>query len=143
MLTPSAPATIPMLHRFLGIGVTLLLAIFSWLGTMGIAPLLRDDPETARTIGYAGLATVGVVIASALLVLKPRVPRRTPGQSADQFWATPANAQPAQLVWFALDGAAVTAAITYLLTADVVAWVIAALAAAIFWMNGPQSFANR
>ena len=120
----------------------MLLLMFTFLAWQGIAPLLREDPESARLIAYAGAAVVAGIVAVALFVLKPRVPERTPGQSVEQFWATPKNVQKAQLLWFILEGAAALGSISFALTAQPLVWVVTALAVVTFWLNGPAALAR-
>ena len=117
----------------------MLLLMFTFLAWQGIAPLLREDPESARLIAYAGAAVVAGIVAVALFILKPQVPERTPGQSVEQFWATPKNVQKAQLLWFILEGAAALGSISFALTAQPLVWVVTALAVVTFWLNGPAA----
>jgi hypothetical protein len=139
---PQQMANVPMLHRFLAIGATLLFLMFLGLKAAGIAPLLREDPELTRTIGYVLTGVVAILLAVALLVLKPRALERSPGQSVQQFWATTATAQKVLLVWFVLEGAATLASVGFALTAEPAVGVVAAIAIATFWMNGPGTFAK-
>ena len=139
----SVPVTnFPVLHRFQAIGITLLLVMFTFLIWMGVGPLLRDDLATARIIAYAAIGVAATIIAVVILVLKPRVPARAPGQSVEQYWRTPASTQTVLLMWFLLEAGAVLAAVAFLLSGEVIAAVASAIAIAVFWMNGPQAFAK-
>lgn len=132
-------ATVPLLHRFLGIGLVMVAAVFVTLGYLGIAPLL---PRTgvSPVIAYA-LSGIGVVLgAIALLLLKPRAPDRKPGQSVEQYWSTPETGARVLPVWFLLEVAGMTSAIGYLLTGEPVSLIVAALAIAAFWLCGPRVF---
>jgi hypothetical protein len=135
-------ANVPMLHRFLAIGATLLFLMFLGLKVAGIAPLLREDPELTRTIGYVLTGVVAMMVAVALLVLKPRAPERSPGQSVDQYWATTTIAQKVLMVWLVLEGAAALASVGFALTAEPAVGGVAAIAIATFWMNSPDAFAK-
>ncbi len=126
----------------MAIGATLMFLMFLGMKGVGVVPLLREDPEFTRTLGYVLAGVVVSILAVALLILKPRVPQRTPGQSVEQFWATRASADKARLVWFIHDGAAVLANVSYVLTGEIVAAVVAAITIALFWMNGPNAFAK-
>jgi hypothetical protein len=142
-MVPSAQGTnVPQLHKFLGLGVTSILLMFTFLTWLGIAPLLRDDGGAARTIAYATAGVAAVIAGVVLLVLKPKVPERAPGQSVAQYWAAPASAQKVLLVWFLLEGGAVLAAIGFVLSGETIAAVVAAITVVVFWMNGPHVFAK-
>jgi hypothetical protein len=135
----TSAATAPLLHRFLGIGLVMLAAVFAMLGYLGIAPLLPRN-GVSPVIAYA-LSGIGVVLgAIALLFLKPRAPERKPGQSVEQYWSTRETGARVLPVWFLLEGAATTAAIGYLLTGEPVSLIVAALAIAAFWLCGPRVF---
>ena len=137
MATPAA--TVPLLHRFLGIGLVMVATVFVALGFVGIAPLLpREGASPVIAYAMSGVAVVlGVV---ALLFLKPRVPDRKPGQSVEQYWSAPEAGARVLPVWFLLEGAGMTSAIGYLLTGEPVALIVAVLAITAFWLCGPNTF---
>ena len=132
-------ATVPVLHRFLGIGLVMMATVFVALGYVGIAPLLpRGGASPVIAYAMSGVAVVlGVV---ALLFLKPRVPDRKPGQSVEQYWSAPEAGARVLPVWFLLEGAGMTSAIGYLLTGEPVALIVAVLAITAFWLCGPNTF---
>jgi hypothetical protein len=130
---------VPLLHRFLGIGLVMVATVFVILGYVGIAPLLSRDGVSA-VIAYA-MSGVGVVLgAVALLFLKPRAPDRKPGQSVEQYWSAPETRERVLPVWFLLEGAGTTAAMGYVLTGEPVSLIVAALVIAAFWLCGPNVF---
>ena len=136
------PATVPMLHRFLGIGITLLAVVFIVMTALGFAPLLATDDETTPMFGY-GLSGIAIVLAVvALLVYKPRVPERRPGQTVEQFWTDADAVQTIMPVWFLLEGAATLSAIGFLMSGEPVALLTTGLAIIAFWMTGPNAFAK-
>jgi hypothetical protein len=135
MATQASPA---LLHRFLGIGLLTLGAVFFGLRSGGVE-LLPPGPFSS-TLAYILAGFSLVVAAVALLVLRRRVPARRPGQSEDQYWTRPEVVSAAMLVWFLLEGAGIVAAVGYLLTAAPIAAVVAGLVTAAFWFNGPTSF---
>jgi hypothetical protein len=101
MATP--PATLPVLHRLLGIGLMTIAVVFLILRYLDIPPTLQHDSVT-QVIGYT-LSGLGVVIAAvALFVFKPRVPDRSPGESVEQYWSRPEIGPKAMMVWIILDG---------------------------------------
>src|SRR5688572_14793368 len=110
------PATVPLLHRFLGIGLIAIAAVAVVLRYFGIASLPHDD--SATVVAYT-LSALGILlVALAFLVFKPRVPLRAPGQSFEQYWATPEVGAKALPVWFLLEGAGTLASVGYLLTGE-------------------------
>ena len=139
MATPQH-ANAPLLHRFLGIGMTLLAAVFVGLLAFGIGPLLKETEGDSSLLGYmiAGLAVI--IIAVARLVLKPRVPERRLGQSALEYWSSTETAGRIVLVWFLLEGGSILAAIAFLLTGLPAAGIVMAAGIALFWLTGPNAF---
>ena len=119
----------------------MLAAAFVVLRYLALAPMLPRDNVT-QVIAYT-LSGVGLVLAVvALIVLKPRVPDRTPGHSVEQFWSTPAVVTKVLPVWFLLEGAGTMAAVGYYLTGEPVCAVATGLAIVAFWLCGPNAFAK-
>ncbi len=131
-----------MLHRFLGIGVSSMAAIFVGLSFAGIVPLLEGAEDLTAVLAYAFISVAVLLVLVALAFLKPRVPQRTAGQSVQQYWATVAIASRALLVWFVLEAGALLAAIAFLLTGHPATAVAMAGAIAAFWLTGPDTFAR-
>src|SRR5688572_28089632 len=123
---PTAPATAPLLHRCLGIGLVMMAAVMSFLRYRGLAPAL--PPDSIRLIAYALSGFSVVLVAVALVVIKPRVPDRRPQQSVEDYWSTPEVDGKAFLVWFLMEGAGMMAAVGYLLTGQPVSVVAMGLA---------------
>ena len=98
--------------------------------------------EVTKLIAYTLSGLSAVSMAIALLVFKPRVPARRPGQALEAYWSTPEIAQKAFLVWFMMDGAAILASVGYLMTGELVSVATMAGAIALFWLTGPQTFAK-
>jgi len=137
----AAQANVPMLHRFLGFGLFAIAAGAIAVKSLG-AVSTPPQGEFTQMLAYAfsGIATVMVVVA--FLVIKPRVPERQPGQSVDTYWSTPAIVAKVMLVWFVLEGGAMTAVLGYFLTGEVVAAGAACFGIAAFWLCGPNAFAK-
>jgi hypothetical protein len=137
----ATPATVPMLHRFLGIGLMTLAAALLLLKYFGIAPGLRADSVT-KLIAYS-LSAVAVVLAVvALVVFKRRVPERSAAQSVEDYWSAPEVGSKVLPVWFLLEGAGTLAAVGYFLTGEPVAAVAAGVLIGAFWWHGPNVFAK-
>ena len=131
----------PLLHRFLGIGL-LLVAVALIIARQATAD--PEDPSNAinRTIGYALAGMTVIQVCLALLVFKPRVPDRKPGQTVQQYWADPVVASRALLVWLILEGAGIVSAIGYFLSGEPVVMFTLAAAILAFWFTGPNVFAK-
>lgn len=135
---PTSQANPALLHWFLGIGLVLVVAALVTARQMGIGT--GDADASMRTVGYALAAVSFVQAAVALLLLKPRVRARGPGQSPAQYWADRNVAAAAFRVWFLIEGAGIIAAVGYFLSGVPTAAALAGLSAAVFWLNGPRAF---
>jgi hypothetical protein len=139
--TSTAQGTIPLLHRFLGIGLVMVAASLLVIKYLGLVPTLPDGSVTL-IIAYA-LSGVAVVLAAvALVVFKPRVPERSSAQSIEEYWSTPEVGSKVLPVWFLLEGAGTLAAVGYFLTSEPVAAIAAGVLIAAFWWCGPNVFAK-
>jgi hypothetical protein len=139
--TSSTQATIPLLHRFLGIGLVIVAASLLVIKYLGLVPTLRDGTVTL-VIAYA-LSGIAVVLAAvALVVFKPRVPERPAAQSVEEYWTTPEVGTKVLPVWFLLEGGGTLAVVAYFLTGEPVAAVAAGALIAAFWWCGPNVFAK-
>jgi hypothetical protein len=130
-----------LLHRFLGIGLLLFAAVAGVMRFLGRLPLVPPDNATA-IIGFVFSGVVAAIVIVAIGVLRPRVPARSPGQAVEAFWTTPAVAAKVLPVWFVLEGAAVLGLVGFLVTGVPMVAGFAALAIAVFWWSGPDSFAK-
>ncbi len=79
----TAQASVPLLHRFLGLGLVFAASVFLILRSLGI-PALLDDVGMRVVFAYSFSGVAFVVTAVGLLFLKPRVPERPGGQSVEQ-----------------------------------------------------------
>jgi hypothetical protein len=137
----AANPVVPLLHRLLGIALVSLAAAILVLEYLGIAPILRRDSVTP-VIAYA-LSGAGVVLAAvALLILKPRVPDRAPGQSVEQYWTRPEIGARVLPVWLLLESAGMLPAVGYLMTGELVTAFVAGLAILVYWWHGPDVIAK-
>ena len=133
--------TVPLLHRFRGIGLVLVAMVFLVLRSLGI-PHILESSDSASVVAYALAGAGAVLVAIALLVFKPRVPDRQPGQSVEAYWKTPEVAAMALRVWFLLEGGALMAAMGYFMTGQPGAAAAMVAAVAVFWLFGPNVFAK-
>ena len=133
---PTTQATIPLLHKFLGIGLMGVAAACVVLRYFGIAPLPQDSVTPVIAYTLSGIAVVMMVVA--IFVFKPRVRARAAGQPLEQYWSTPDVGAKILPLWFLLEGAGTVAAVGYLLTGEAVSAIAAGAAIVAFWLNGPQ-----
>src|SRR5262245_41904828 len=94
------PASVPMVHRFLLFGLAGISVTFTGMMAIGVGPLIRDADDFRTTMAYAMAGLAAVIVTFGLVVLKPRVPERRPGQSVDQYWTDAHVVPKAMLVWF-------------------------------------------
>ena len=137
--TQSPGAVIPLLHRFLGIGLLILAVVIAVVRSRG-GSLLPADAVAANMVMYIFAGIALIMVAVARLWLKPRVPTRRLGQSTDDYWSQPAVAQRVFAVWFTLEGAAIMTLVGYFMVGSSLAAVVASLATIVFWLNGPRTF---
>ncbi len=133
---------VTVLHRALAGGLTVVLAIFSFLIYQRGGPLLaaEDSRELiGLVIGGAGL----VPLTLGFLVFRPRVPARLPGQTADAYWGQPDASGRALLVWVLFEGSGMIGAVGYLLSAHLAAGFTAAAGLAALVMSGPGFLGGR
>ncbi len=106
---------------------------------MHIAPLLTVGGDVAL-IGYI-LAFAGLIpIVLAVLVLKPRVPDRAPGQSDAAFWQV--AIYPTIPVWALFEGAGILGAVGALLTGLWAPAAVVVISLACLLLMGPGHFEN-
>jgi hypothetical protein len=88
--------------------------------------------------GYALSAISFVLVAVALLLLKPRIPAREPRQSVEKYWSSATGT--ILPMWFVMEAAGMIAIVGYFLSGQAVAAVaIGVSIGAIIWY-GPKAF---
>jgi hypothetical protein len=140
-MATSPPATVPLLHQFLGIGLAMVAAASLVLMYLGIVPMMDHDSAAPAT-AYALSAIALVLAAVAIFVFKPRVPARPSDQPVEQYWSTPHVGLKVMPVWFLLEGAGMVAAVGYYLTGEPVSAVATAVTLGAFWLCGPNALAK-
>ena len=130
-----------MLHRFLGIGLVILLVTAAVMKTVGKVPLLPPDDVT-RTIAYIFSGISAALVLFALFVFKPAVPERRPGETTETYWTTQATVMKIMRVWFVLEGAGVMSIVGFFMTGHLIVLIAAAASVSIFWRCGPVAFAR-
>ncbi len=139
-MTESQNAATPVtLHLFLGIGLVTVSLAFFVLRYLGFQ-LMHDTVPPIVAYVLSGLSVV--LTALALVIFKPRVPDRSPGQSVDEYWSTPEVVARIMTVWFLLEGAGTIAAVGYFLTGEPVSAIATGAAIVAFWLCGPNVFAK-
>ena len=101
--------------------------------------MIGQDTDSAMIANMLAAIPIAL-LAVALLVLKPRVPARQPGQTAEAFWSKLEVVSKVMLVWFLMEGAGVISAVGFLLIGGNVAAIVMGVTIAAFWMCGPATF---
>jgi|SoiMethySBSTD1v2_1073268.scaffolds.fasta_scaffold00416_16 hypothetical protein len=109
-------------------------AILARYVRLGIAPV-ADIPIAAYGVSAVSFVTALV----ALVLLRPRIPKRSAGQTPAQYWADTAVLTRVLRFWFSLEGSGVMAAVGFFLGNRPIGAVLVATIAA-FWLNGPGVF---
>lgn len=133
---------VTMLHRALVGGLTVIVAIFSFLIYQRGGALLAAEPSQdliGLVIGGAGL----VPLALGFLVFRPRVPARRPGETAEAYWSQPEASGRALLVWVLFEGSGTIGATGYLLSGHLAAGFTAAAGLAALVLSGPGFLGGR
>lgn len=134
-----AQASPALLHRFLGLGLAILaVAMIVVKSATGSG----DSPDGTLLPAYVVAGVSFLMCAAALILLKPLVPRREAGQPREAYWADATVAAKAMRVWFILEGAGVMASVSYFLGGGLISAALIALTVAVYWMNGPRTFAG-
>jgi hypothetical protein len=135
---PPNPANPALLHRFLGLGLLIVAgALIIARQSAGMA-----EPEPGSLLPAYIISGVSFLMcAGALMILKPLVPRRE-GKTPEAYWADRSIAGKALSFWFILEGAGVTASVSYFLGGGTIAVGLILLSVAVYWLNGPRVFAG-
>jgi hypothetical protein len=140
-MATTAPATVPLLHPLLGIGLVAVAAVCLILRYLGVVPMMGHDSATLL-MAYALTAIDVVLVVVALFVFKPRVPDRPSDQSVEQYWSAPDVGAKVLPVWVLLEGAGTLAAVGYCLTGEPVSAIATGLTIVAFWRCGPNVFSK-
>jgi hypothetical protein len=132
-------ANTAQLHRSLGAGLLVISGVALALTYFGVAPLRPADGLTP-VIAYALAIVAFSLLAVSLFVLWPRVPRRPPGMSVEEFWAKPEMGAKVHLMWVLIEGGGILSTVGFLLTGHPAPAVAMALSIAAFWSCGPERF---
>lgn len=97
---------------------------------------LATRPLMAYGLAALSLALIGIAYA----VLKPRVPTRVLGQTADEFWTDQQAASNSLLFWALLEAASLAATVGYFLTGVTAMAPAIVVALAVYWISGPSTF---
>ena len=129
-----------VMHTALLGGLLTISAVFLFLGFgLHVAPLIRDAYGVAM-IGYI-LGAAGLLpIIIAMLILRPKVPARTSGQSDTAYWQGALG--PALAVWVLCEGGGITAAVGALITGLWAPIVTVVMAVTCLVLMGPGRFEN-
>jgi hypothetical protein len=128
-----------LLYTAIGAAATTVAAV---LAGLRLSEVVRVDLDPAMqpvaAYGLAGLSLV--LIGVAYTVLRPRVPTRTLGQSADEFWGEPLAAANSLVFWAVLEAAAMAATFGFFITGLTTTAPVVLIALAVYWLSGPATF---
>ncbi len=136
--TRSGPPIPPVLHRSLLTGQLILTGVMVVLRSGDMRAQVSDNNQM---LGYGLSALSLVLVAVALLVLKPRVPVREARQPVEEYWA--AVTRTILPMWFVLEGAGLIAIVGYFLTGQTVAAAAIAISIGAFIWYGPKAFVQK
>lgn len=138
MTTRTGIPIAPVLHRSL---------LTSLLLVTGVLVVLRSSDTGAsplgggnHMLGYVLSALSLVLVAVAVLFMKPRVPIRQERQPVEEYWSSATKA--ILPMWFIMEAAGTIAVVGYFLTGVTVAAVAIAVSIGLFIWYGPKAFAQ-
>jgi hypothetical protein len=125
-----------VIHAALAGGVL----VFAIVAHFVLPPPVSDAPGLPAVVLYAVL---GVALGACVLsfVLRGRVPRRSPEESADLFWTR--ASQPALILWSVLEGAGLMCVVFYWLTRSPAAIAVMVLAVLLLIVLNPAQLEKR
>ncbi len=106
------------LHRALLLGVVAIASVFIFIVYLVGEPLLGPASEGRLNDYLFGAVAIAEAVYAAVLI-RPRVGRREPGASLDDFWGLESNAGSANLTWFLLSGGTIMGAAGFLLAGGI------------------------
>ena len=128
-----------LLYTAIGLAATVVAATLTVLRITGIVTI--DLDASLRPLAAYGMTGLSLaMVGAAYVVLKPRVPTRVLGQSADEFWAGQQAATGSLVFWALLEGATLIATLGYFLTGLTPAAPAIVVALAVYWISGPSLF---
>lgn len=110
----------------------------------GVMVVIRSNdmgPRSAdvnQALGYSLAALSFVLVAVAVLLLKPRVPAREARQSVEDYWAS--VTRTILPMWFVMEAAGMIAVVGYFLTGHTVTAAAIGISIAVFIWYGPKAF---
>src|SRR2546422_380016 len=129
----SAPRVVRILHIALIVGLVLSGATLYLVRRVLQRPSVEDAP--VLTLVLAAVAIVLLVLAVG--ALRPRVPERRPRQDPNAYWSEAGTRGAAIVLWAAIEGAGLVAAVGYFLTGGTAPAVGFALALATLILFPP------
>ena len=127
--------TMRVLHLALTLGLTLCGVVF-WI-------VRRTQELPALVPAAIGIALTVAAIAAivvAVTVVRPRVPPQAPDQTPDLYWSDAMVRMTALMLWVAVEGAGLLAAVGYLLTGVTASAIVCVIGIVTLATLGPQRF---
>jgi len=131
----AAAQTVLKMHRALVIGI----ALYAVVAQVVVLPHARTSGNLWTMVPM--LLIVALALCAVPMLLITRVPRRSAGESANEFWLKAVS--PALISWMPLEGAALLSVTVYSHTGSMAAIAVAALAVLIMVLLRPGYFEAR
>jgi len=133
--TRAGPPIAPVIHRSLVTGLLMLTGVMVVFKSSGMAAVVYS-----QSAGNVLTAVSFVILAVALLFLKPRVPLRARHETVEDYWSA---AAPRVLpMWFVMEGAGLCAIAAYYLTSGTIAALAIGISIGAFIWYGPRAFVD-
>ena len=133
-----AVSVVRLLHGGLVVGLILAGAIFALLRRLQYSPPLDMRGTIGTVLAGAGF----VLLAVAVLVLRPRMPERGAEQSAHAYWVASESRSAAIVLWGVVQAAGFVAAVGYFLTGATPPVTVGALALITLVLFRPSRLAG-
>jgi len=132
---PPIASSARVLHGFLlGGSICILVAMALIVKFMGSRLGSASFAEVFGMI-FAVVALINILIG--VVLFRPKIPKRQPDQSADDYW--PEAMGRAMMVWVFAEGGCIIASLGYLMSGTTVTWVVALTGIGILmWLRPGQ-----
>jgi len=130
---PSSSRVVRLIHTALTLGPVLTTVMFVIVRRLSPLPALPQAAAISLPLTVGAI----VLLVVALTVLRPRIPEQVSDQTPDAFWGDARVRMTALTTWAVVEGAAILAAIGYLLTGTMLPTLALALGLTTLWWLRP------
>jgi hypothetical protein len=118
----------------------LAMAVLLGLTLAGLLPILPS--ARSSTTALAATWVSQILLLLLVLTVKPVVARRRDRQSVQEYWSTPKIRLSVFVVWSLIVAAGLVAAVSWLVSGQMVPALATASATVAYWLCGPDAFAK-